>query len=156
MVETELLSWSDNAEAIDEIIARCRRTLDVVDEDLSLQGWETLSRADELRRALHERRVQVRLILNSTATVASRQPRLMQLLSTHGHALTVLQTRSHPKPARFMAVADGQHCILRPVLVQSHGFAYFNNPAKSNIYATELKVIWDQGGRRLFPEAFGL
>ncbi len=156
MEENALISWLDNAAAIDALIARTNRTLDIVDQDLSLQGWETLARTDALRDAMHTRGVQVRIIVNDLRHVGQHCPRLTQLLKTHGHRLAVLQTSEQPKPEQFMAVADGQHSLFRPVLVQSRGFSYFDNPAKSTIYITKVKVIWGKGGRRLFPEAFGL
>jgi hypothetical protein len=151
-----LISWPDNAVAIDALIARTNRTLDVVDQDLRLQGWESLARADALRSAMHDRGARIRIVVNDLRYVSQHCPRLMLLLKTHGHRLSVLQASSHPKPDQFMAVADGQHSLFRPVLVQSRGFVFFDNPAKSIIYTTEVNVIWEKGGRRLFPEAFGL
>jgi hypothetical protein len=151
-----LISWLDNAVAIDALIAQTNRTLDIVDQDLSLQGWESLARANALRSAMHERGARIRIVLNDLRHVSQHCPRLVMLLRSHGHRLTILQTSNHPKPEQFMAVADGQHSLFRPVLVQSRGFSFLNNPAKSIIYATEVKVIWEKGGRRLFPEAFGL
>jgi hypothetical protein len=151
-----LISWLDNAVAINALVARTNRTLDVVDQDLSLQGWESLARADALRSAMHDRGARVRIAVNDLRYVSQHCPRLMLLLKTHGHRLTLLQASSHPKPDQFMAVADGQHSLFRPVLVQSGGFVFFDNPAKSIIYTTEVNVIWEKGGRRLFPEAFGL
>jgi hypothetical protein len=155
-MDKPLLTWADNAAAIDELIARAERTLDVIDQDLSLQGWETLARAEALRVAMHDRAVQIRLIVNDAKSIASTFPRLRNLLKTHGHRMTVLQTRAHPKPEQFIAVADGQHSIFRPVLVQSRGFAYFDNLAKSTIYTSKVNVVWEFGGLRVFPEAFGL
>jgi hypothetical protein len=156
VTENTLLTWADNAAAIDALIARAKRTLDIVDHDLSLQGWETLARGEALRAAMNERNVCVRIVLIQMRELSQRCPRLTNLLKTHGHRLTILQTLCHPKPDQFLAVADGQHSLFRPVLVQSRGFSYFDNPAKSTIYDAKVKVIWEKGGRRLFPEAFGL
>jgi hypothetical protein len=155
-MDRQLLSWRDNAIAIDELIARAERTIDIVDHDLSLQGWETLARADALRTAMHDRNVQVRIVLNDAKALTKHFPRHVQLLKTHGHRLAILQTKCQPKPEQFLAVADGQHSIFRPVLVRSEGFADFENSGKSMAYLTKVNVIWDQGGQKLFPEAFGL
>lgn len=155
-MDKPLLTWADNASAINELIARSQRSLDVIDQDLSLQGWETVARADALRIAMQDRAVQIRLIVIDAKKVASLYPRVINLLKTHGHLFTVLQTRAHPKPTQFIAVADGQHSIFRPVLVRSHGFAYFDNSAKSIIYTHKVNVTWEFGGQRVFPEALGL
>jgi hypothetical protein len=155
-MDRELLSWQDNAEAIDALIARSQKTLDIVDANLRLQGWETRARADALKDAMHARNVHVRILLLETNHLSTEFPRLANLLKTQGHRLSILGTAAEPKPGQFLAVADRQHSIFRPVLVQSRGFSYFDNAEKSIIYANNFKLIWEQGGDRVFPEAFGL
>jgi hypothetical protein len=151
-----LATWSDCAVALDELIERSQRTLDIVDRDLRLQGWESLERAESLRRAMHERGVQVRMALCETNHLASELPRLFNLLKTHGHKLSIVRPEKRLQSIEFMAVADGQHSLFRPILVHSNGFAYFENRSKSTVYSANFKVLWEQGGRRLFPESFGL
>jgi hypothetical protein len=151
-----LSTWLDCASVIDEIIARAMRTIDVVDHDLRLQGWDTQARADELRIAMHQRNVQVRMVLAQQTHIAAEFPRLFNLLKTHGHRLAIMTPNKRIQPVEFMAVADGQHSVFRPISVQSTGLAYFENRSKSVSYSTNFKVIWEQGGRRLFPESFGL
>jgi hypothetical protein len=151
-----LNTWLDCAAAIDDLIARATRTIDLVDRDLRLQGWESLTRAEALRVAMHARNVHVRMLLEEQRHIAAEFPRLFNLLKTHGHRLTILTPNKRVQPVEFMAVADGQHSLFRPISVHSTGFAYFENRAKSNTYSTNFKVIWEQGGRRLFPESFGL
>lgn len=151
-----LSTWSDCALAIDELIERSHRTLDLIDRDLRLQGWETLERAESLRRAMHERGVQVRMALGETNHLAGELPRVFNLLKTHGHKLVIVRPEKRLQPVEFMAVADGQHSLFRPISVQSGGFAHFENRSKSTVYSANFKVLWEQGGRRLFPESFGL
>jgi hypothetical protein len=155
-MDRELLSWQDNAEAIDELIARASKTIDIVDTNLRMQGWETRARADALKDAMHVRGVHVRIALLDAKHLSTEFPRLTHLLKTHGHRLTILGTHAQPEPAQFFAVADRQHSIFRPVLVRSQGFCYFDSREKSIGYANNFKLIWEQGGDRVFPEAFGL
>jgi hypothetical protein len=155
-VENPLLTWSDNVRAIDELIARANKTLDVFDRDLRLQNWETRARIDALKTAMHERGVRVRIALLSSNHLSSELPRLFNLLKTHGHRLSILESQMQPKPSHFFAVADRQHSIFRPILVQSGGLAFFENTEKSSIYSDNFKVIWEHGGTPEFPEAFGL
>jgi hypothetical protein len=155
-IENSLLTWSDNARAIDEIIARANKTLDLFDDDLRFQDWETRVRIDALKAAMHERGVKVRIALCRNNHLLAKLPRLMNLLKTHGHRLAILESEMPSKPEHFFAVADRQHCIFRPVLVQPRGFVFFENAEKSSIYSDNFKVIWEHGGPRVFPEAFGL
>lgn len=151
-----LSTWADWVVAIDEVISRANRTLELVDRDLRLQGWDTQARADALRRAIHERGVQVRFALSDTGHIASEFPRVFNLLKTHGHKLEILRLEKQRQPAESVVVADGQHSLFRPISVQPRGIAVFENRSKSIIYSTNFKVLWEQGGRRLFPESLGL
>jgi hypothetical protein len=155
-MDRDLLTWHDNAIAIDELIARASKSIDIIDANLRLQGWESRARAEALHHAMHLRNVHVRIGLLETQHLSSEFPRLFSLLRTHGHRLSITKLTIAPKPTRFIAVADRQHGIFRPVLVQSGGIVFFGNSAKSITYTTELEVIWQQGGVRVFPEAFGL
>jgi hypothetical protein len=154
--ELPLLSWRDVSQALDQLLARCHRTLDLFDHDLSLQGWETRDRYDALRSALHDRHVSARILLRDASQLRARCPRLISLLSTHGHRLQIVEAGQRPKAAQFFAVADGQHLIFRPTLVQSTGLLILENPSKSKTWATQFDVLWQLGGEKVFPEAFGL
>lgn len=152
----ELLSWSDVSSAIDQLLDRSQREFVCFDRDLSLQGWDTKARFEHLRDAIVGRGVNVRIALLDTQQVASRFPRLLALLKSHGHKFAIMRSRIQPQPASGLVVADRQHSLFRPVLVQSQGKLIFENSSKSNTYANEFEVIWQQGGVRVFPEAFGL
>lgn len=151
-----LLSWSDVSVAINELIARTQREFVCVDENLTLQAWESKARFDHLHEAIVVRGAKVRIALKETRNLAGRAPRLMSLLKTHGHRLSILEARIRPFPDAALAVADRQHALFRPVLVQSRGTLHFENPGISKTYLDKFEVIWQQGGSLVFPEAFGL
>ncbi len=142
--------------AIDEMIARTQREFVCLDENLTLQGWESKARFDQLHDAIIVRGAKVRIALSDTRSLSGRAPRIMSLLRTHGHKLSILKARARPFPDAALAVADGQHALFRPVLVQSRGFLFFENSGISKTYLNRFEVIWQQGGSLVFPEAFGL
>ncbi len=151
-----LLSWSAVSIAIDELLARTQREFVCLDENLTLQGWESKARFDQLHDAIVVRGAHVRIAVHDTKSIAGRAPRILSLLRTHGHKLSILKSRVRPFPEAAMAVADRQHALFRPVLVQSRGFLYLENPVISKTYVDRFEVIWQHGGTRMFPEAFGL
>ena len=151
-----LVSWLDVSHALDEVVARCEKTLDVFDQTLTLQGWESRTRCDALLVAMNERRVHVRVLLIDDSNVQSLMPRLMNLLKTHGHLLTLMVAENPPLSTANYVVADRQHILFRPNSVQSRGSLRWHDPYKSTTYLSIFEVIWQQGGRRIFPEAFGL
>jgi len=151
-----LISWSDVSHALDEVVARCEKTLDVFDHALTLQGWETRARCDALLVAMNERHVRIRILLVDDTNVQSAMPRLTNLLKTHGHRLTIMLAENPPQSTSNYVVADRQHILFRPNSVQSHGSVNWHYPYKSTTYLSTFEVVWQHGGRRVFPEAFGL
>lgn len=151
-----LVSWLDVSHALDEIVARCEKTLDVFDLALTLQGWETRARCDALLVAMNARHALIRILLVDDTAVQSAMPRLTNLLKTHGHRLTLMVAEHPPKSASNYVVADRQHILLRPNSVQSRGSVNWHDPYKSTTYNESFNVVWQHGGRRMFPESFGL
>ena len=152
----QLLSWRDVCIALDELIATTERTLDVFDQSLALQDWGTKARCEALKTAMMDRRVQVRMLLVDTRIVTSELPRLLQMLKTLGHQISILAAPEGTFPASNFVVADQQHLLFRPNSVRSMGSLHFHNPYKSMVYSQSFEVLWQQGGQRVFPEAFGL
>ena len=151
-----LISWQDVSRALDDIVARCERTLDVFDQSLALQGWESRGRCDALLVAMNERHVRIRMLLVDDTNVLSEMPRLTNLLKTQGHRLAITVAENPPQSAANYVVADRQHILFRPNSVQSRGTLNWLDPYKSTTYMSTFEVLWQQGGRRIFPEAFGL
>jgi hypothetical protein len=152
----QLVSWHDVSTALDELIARTEHTLDVFDQSLALQGWGSKARCEALKVAMMERHVRVRILLVDTQLVTAELPRLMQMLKTLGHKISIMAAPKATLPAANFVVADQQHLLFRPNSVQSTGTLRFHNSYKSMGYANTFDVIWQLGGCRVFPEAFGL
>ncbi len=151
-----LISWRDVSAALDELIVKTQRTLDIFDQSLALQDWGTKARCEALKVAMIERRVRVRMLIVDTQIATAELPRLMQMLKTLGHQMSIMAAPEGAIPASNFVVADQQHLLFRPNSVRSTGSLYFHNPYKSTGYTHTFEVIWQQGGRRVFPEAFGL
>ena len=151
-----LISWRDVSTALDELIAKSERTLDVFDHSLALQDWGSRARCEALKVAIMERRVHVRMLIVDTHIVSAELPRLMQMLKTLGHQMSIMAAPEGAFPASNFVVADQQHLLFRPNSVQSSGSLYFHNSYKSMGYAHTFQVIWQQSSRQVFPEAFGL
>lgn len=151
-----LLTWDDVSRALDELVARSSRTLDVLDHALTLQDWGGRARCDALQRAAFERHVHIRILVADGHYVQSQAPRLTNLLKTLGHRIEIMVSAAHEFPASALVVADRQHFLFRPNSVRSVGLVGFENPSKSVPYASTFQVLWEQGGERVFPEVLGL
>ena len=98
----------------------------------------------------------VRVLLIDDTNVQSAMPRLTNLLKTHGHWLTLMVAENPPLSTANYVVADRQHILFRPNSVQSFGSMNWYDPYKSTTYNQTFNALWQQGGRRVFPGAFGL
>lgn len=151
-----LLTWDDVSKALDELVVRSTRTLDVLDHSLTLQDWGSRARCEALQKAAFERHVHIRILVEDGHYVSTQAPRLTNLLKTLGHRVEIVVSDAHEFPANSFVVADRQHFLFRPNSVHSAGMLNFENPAKSAPYANTFQVFWEQGGQRVFPEALGL
>jgi hypothetical protein len=151
-----LLSWADVSAALNDLIARTERTLDVFDHSLALQDWGSKARCEALQHATFSHHVHVRIMLVEAHYVTTQAPRLLNLLKTLGHRIEIVQSQERALPACSFAVADRQHFLFRPDSVHSAGTLYFESPSKSIPYTDTFQVLWEQGGERVFPEALGL
>ena len=151
-----LISWRDVSSALDEIISKTQRTLDVFDQSLALQDWGNQARCEALKVAMLARRVRVRMLIVDAHVVTTELPRMMQLLKTLGHQISIMAAPEGAFSASNFVVADQQHLLFRPNSVRSTGSVIFDNRYKSMAYVNTFEVIWQQGGRRVFPEALGL
>ena len=155
-VVRSLLTWDEVSIAINDLIERTERTLDLYDHSLALQDWGSRARCDALHRATFERNVHVRILLVDTHYVTTQVPRLLNLLKTMGHRMEIVGSQARSLPSSSFAVADRQHFLFRPDSVHSTGTLYFETPTKSIPYTDTFHVLWEQGGDRVFPESLGL
>lgn len=155
-VVRSLISWNDVSIAINDLLARTERTLDVYDHSLELQDWGSKARCEALHDATFGRNVHVRILLVNTRYVSTQAPRLMNLLKTMGHRMEIVGSQARGLPPSSFVVADRQHFLFRPDSVHSAGTLYFETPSKSIPYTDTFHVLWEQGGDRVFPESLGL
>lgn len=151
-----LLSWGDVSTALNDLLARTERTLDVYDHSLAMQDWGSKARCDALHHAMFNHHVHIRILLVDAHYVTTQAPRLTALLKTMGHRMEIVESQARSLPSSSFAVADRQHFLFRPDSVHSTGTLYFETPSKSIPYTDTFHVLWEQGGERVFPESLGL
>lgn len=91
--------------------------------------------------AILDRRGRVHILLVDTQIVTAELSRLMQLLKTLGHQMSIMAVPNGAFPVSNFVVADQQHLVFRPNSVQSTGTVYFHNLYKSTGYAHRCEVI---------------
>jgi hypothetical protein len=110
-----LIGEKEYESAIDEVIGQARHTLHIFDSDLSRGGYASAKRYEALRKfLLMARGNRLVLVLHETDYLVSRCPRLMGLLRTFSHAISIHKTLEHARVASDMfVIADETHYVHR-------------------------------------------
>ena len=101
--------------ALDIVIAQAERELLVFDQDLARGGYASIKRAELIRTFLAKSRTnRLTVIVHDASYFMQTCPRLLGLLETYGHSMTLYQTNEEAKVAKdCFVVADQSHYIRR-------------------------------------------
>jgi hypothetical protein len=103
------------AEAISIILANARAELLIFDQDLSRGDYASLQKIALFEQFLSGNiNSHLTIVLQSTVFFQEKCPRLLKLLETYGHKMTVHETNDTAKHAKdCFILADGKHYIKR-------------------------------------------
>jgi hypothetical protein len=102
-------------QAIDTVISLAQHSLHLFDADLTSGGFSSRKRYEALRDFLRRHRNnRLVLVLHDLSYLTAHCPRLMDLLKTHGHGITIQQTHAHARSASDpFLIADDAHYVHR-------------------------------------------
>lgn len=103
------------AEAISIILTNARAELLIFDQDLSRGDFASLQKIALFEQFLSGNiNSHLTIVLQSTVFFQEKCPRLLKLLETYGHKMTVHETNDSAKHAKdCFILADGKHYIKR-------------------------------------------
>lgn len=113
---TQLITdWSAHDQAFSDMLGRASRQIDVFDLDLARLPFERKEYAETLRRFLANREdACLRIILRDAAPFRTDSPRLMQLLATYAHKMSVTQCAEQlASLSDSMLLIDNDHALIR-------------------------------------------
>ena len=119
-------------EAINIVLANATHELLIFDQDLSHGDFASLRKYQLLQEFLSKNVTShLTIILQSTTFFKEKCPRLLSLLTTYGHKMTVYETNDSAKHAKdSFILADGKHYVKRIHIDQAR-FKYALNDAES-------------------------
>lgn len=152
-----LTSYGEYDAAIDLILSRAERQLDIFDHDLSLLKLERPARQAALERLLAAPNHQLRIVVQDGQTVLARQPRLVQLLSTHGHHLSLIEADEKLQNLTdSFLIADHAHALVRFHRDQPRSKLLECEAEEVKPYERRFLAILEEGGTALSPRVAGL
>ncbi len=110
-----LLGRQEYIAALDQLISQGHKTLRIFDYNLEGGGYESLSRAENLKRFLAASPSnRLFLVVHDAAFLSRSCPRLLELLKHYGHGFAVHETTDEAKGIYDpFAVADESHYVHR-------------------------------------------
>lgn len=156
--ERTLASIADQVAAIDELLDLARESIRVFDRDLSGMGWNTPARAERLLAFLRRgRNVKLEIIVHDTRWIESSCPRLVNLLRTFGHSITLYKTGAEARAAMDpLVIVDGRHFLHRFHVEGARASLGIEQPAAAKPLTTRFDEIWATGEPGLSGTVLGL
>ena len=153
-----LMSVSEQVDAIDQLIDLARESIRVFDRDMSEMGWNAAERARRLNAFFrHSRNAKLDIIVHDTRWIESSCPRLVNLLRTFGHAITLYKTGPEASGAMDpLVVVDGRHFVHRFHADQPRAALAIEQPVATRPLATRFDEIWATGEPGLSGTTLGL
>jgi hypothetical protein len=144
--------------AIDELIGLARHHLRVFDQDLSQTGWSSAARIDRLAaflRGVRGRRLDI--IVHDTRYLQNACPRMISLLQTYGHAMSIYRTGAAAKIATDpLLLVDRRHYLHRFHFEQPRAAMGIDQPEQTQLLSTRFEEIWATGEAGVSGTVLGL
>ncbi len=156
--ERALSSIAEQVAAIDELLDLARESIRVFDRDLSDMDWNTASRAERLIAFLRRgRNVKLEIIVHDTRWIESSCPRLVNLLRTFSHSITLYKTGAEARAATDpLMIVDGRHFLHRFHVDRARASLGIEQPVAAKPLATRFDEIWATGEPGLSGTVLGL
>lgn len=113
--DTIILGERLYAQAIDLILQHAQKTLLIFDQDFSHGDYTSIARHQLLQQFLsRDAQTKLTIILHQSEFLTTHCPRLLELLATYGHKMTVYITNDSAKIAKdCFVIADDAHYVKR-------------------------------------------
>ena len=154
----ELMTVAEQVAAIDELIALARQRIRVFDQDLSQTGWNQAARIDRLGAFLGGMRGRrLDIIVHDTTYLETSCPRMLNLLRTYCHAMTIYRTGTEARLATDpLLIIDDQHYLHRFHFAQPRAAMGIAQPDQTQPLANRFEEIWATGEPGINATVLGL
>jgi hypothetical protein len=153
-----LATVAEQIAAIDELIALARHRICVFDQDLSQTGWNQPARIERLAAFLHgPRGCRLDIIVHDTNYLETACPRMVNLLRTYCHAMTVYRTGAEAQLATDpLLIVDDRHYLHRFHFAQPRSAMGIEQPEQTRPLANRFAEIWATGEPGINATVLGL
>lgn len=158
MPSTLFTSWSEYDDAVGRTIWAAVHELLIFDRDLSALGLEKPDRHAQVVSFLRNSpRARLQIVLQDTQRVQTAMPRMLNLLATFGHAMSI--TRASERLASLndsMLIADKRCGAIRFHHDHARGKLIEDDEDAAAPYAKRFQEIVAEGGEAVSYSVLGL
>lgn len=142
-VERALTSHQGIEDAVDSILMLARNHLEIFDQRLGIL-WNGPARIAALRTFCRASpRNELHIALHDSSRLRQDCPRLVTLIQTFGHVISVRETRPEARQARDpMVIADHRHFVHRFHADASRATFSTDNPEGTQPLLERFREIW--------------
>jgi hypothetical protein len=151
-------SVAEQCAAIDELIGLAQRRIRVFDQDLSQTGWNSPARIERLSAFLRETRGRrLDIIVHDTTYLETACPRMLNLLRTYCHAITIYRTGDEARLATDpLLIVDDRHYLHRHHFEQPRATMGIEQPEQTRPLVNRYDEIWATGEPGINATVLGL
>lgn len=151
-------SWSDYQQGIDTVLRTAEQRLCIYDPDLRLLKLDGEGRLIQLKRLLQGKREQcLRIAVRNAEFVRRNSPRLLELLTTYGHLMSIVETPEGLSHLRdCLLLADACHGVIRFDQEQARSKLLIDEPEEVMPYQKRFDEIWNEGNHPITASTLGL
>lgn len=154
---TQIFGNAEYEAAIDAILANASAKIRIFDQALGRE-YNSPARSDALRRfLLASRRNTLQIVVHDTATMDRNCPRILNLLRTYGHAISINETHPTAKLVYDPFVVVDERCFVhRFHFDEMRGLAGMHDPIGTNTFIERFSEIWEASSPAVFATTLGL
>ena len=151
-------SWTDYQHGVDAILASAGHRLCIYDQDLAQLKLDSSKRLAQLQRLLQQGRSGcLRIAIRDAAHLRQHAPRLLALLATYNHLMTIVETGENLAHLRdSMLIADGERALIRFDQEQARSKLLIDEPGETMPYQKRFEEIWLESNHPISPSTLGL
>ncbi len=156
-VHEKLSGMAAHEAAVDQLLARARRTLRIFDRELAA-SFDSPARHELLRAFLsRDRQARLQIVVHDAGTVHRNCPRLLGLLRSHAHAIAIHATEAEAKHASDpMTIVDDVHHLHRFHYDGWRALLALDDPQGTHPLLQRFAEIWDASVPAVSATTLGL
>ncbi|MEO8163788.1 MAG: hypothetical protein ABI619_00195 [Betaproteobacteria bacterium] len=156
-LHSPILGNSQYEVAVDTVLAKATTSIRIFDQALGSE-YNTIERSGVLRGfLLASRRNSLQIVLHDTRTMDRNCPRILQLLRTHGHAISIHET--HPSAKSIydpFVIGDDRSFVHRFHFDDMRGLCALDDPIGTHTFVERFGEIWEASSPAVFAPTLGL